>query len=362
MKNLCAIALVGLSLVASGCGRAPASPLPTPEATMPSVQVITPIAKLDRAGASATGQIRAVREAALSAKVSGTIDSVRVQVGDRVEAGQIVVALEDTSAAANVALARASVDSARSDLRLAELDLERQTQLFSGNAGTRAQLERAQATRDAAAARVASAEANLVIAQRTLADHRIRAPFAGVVTARAKQAGEAVSGTPPTALVTIVDCANLEARLDVPEGAVDGLRNGMNVSGRVSPSGSAFDAKVKAIGAAVDPKSRTVEVLLAIAPPKDEHSGLRPGTLVSVQLASRQALAGPFVPAQVVQSGAGGAFVWIVKDGKVERRRVSGAPHGPELFRVASGLSGDEQVVVSDPTGLREGTAVRAVS
>ncbi|WP_242392443.1 efflux RND transporter periplasmic adaptor subunit [Anaeromyxobacter oryzisoli] len=363
MKTPVVIALIELSLVASGCARGAASPQPAaPAPTVNAVQVVTPVAKLERGGTSASGQIRAVREATLSARVSGTIGAVHVQVGDRVAAGQVLMTLEDTSAAASVALARAALDSARSDLRLAELELERQAQLVSGNAGTRAQLERAQATRDAAAARVASAEANLVIAQRTLADHRIRAPFSGVVTARMKQAGEAVSGTPPTALVTLVDTANLEARLDVPEGAVGALRNGMAVAGRVSPSGLSFEAKVKAIGAAVDPKSRTVEVLLALAPSRDARADLRPGALVTVQLASRDALAGPFVPAKAVQSGAGGAFVWVVKDGKVERRAVSGEPHDAELFRVRSGLSGDEPVVVSDASSLRDGAPVRAVN
>lgn len=358
-----AASLLGLSLAATGCGRVSAAPAAPPaSAPAPAVQVAAPLAKLERAGTAATGQIRSVREATLSAKVSGTIEKVHVDVGDRVDAGAVLVSIEDTTAAANVALAQASLDAARSDLRLAELELERQKQLVGGNAGTRAQLDRAQATRDAAAARAASAEANLVVARRTLADHRVRAPFAGTITGRFKQAGESVSGTPPTALVSIVDAAHLEVRLDVPETAVDALQRGMAVVGTVSPAGTPFEARVKAIGASVDPKSRTVEVLLAIAPPKGGAPALRPGALVNVQFASRDALAGPFVPAKAVQSGADGEFVWVVKGGKLERRGIQGTPHDAELFRVAGGLSPDERVVVSDATGLREGAFVRAVN
>jgi RND family efflux transporter MFP subunit len=354
--------LVGLSLVSLACGGSSAATETAKPAPTPAVQVVKPLPKLEHAGSSASGQIRSLREATLSAKVSGTIQKFHVEVGDRVKAGQVLVTLEDTASAASVSLAQATLDAARADLRLADLELERQRQLLEGNAGTRAQFDRSQATRDAAAARVASAEAQAVIARRNLADHRLRAPFAGVITARFKQAGEAVSGTPPTALVSLVDTDHLEVRLDVPEAAVDRIAHGMAVSGRVSPTGTPFEATVKAVGAAVDAKSRTVEVLLALPAPGNGRSTLRPGALVNVQLASTEALGGPFVPAQAIRSGSEGTFVWIVADGKLERRTVEGAPHDQALFRVTSGLAADEPVVVSDATGLREGAPVRAVN
>jgi RND family efflux transporter MFP subunit len=365
MKKLgIAASLVGLSLASAGCQRANASQqVPGPSATaIAAVRVVQPLAKLEHAASAASGQVRSLREATLSARVTGTIARVDVEVGDRVAAGQLLLSLDPESARASAALARASLDAATSDLKMAELELERQKTLFEGNAAPRAQLERTQATRDAAAARVASAQASLAIAQRTLADHELRAPFAGVITARFKQAGESVTAAPSTALLSIVDASNLEVRLDVPESAVDGLRKGMAVTGAVSPSGLRFEAKVKAIGAAVDTRTRTVEVLLAIAPSKEPRPGLRPGALVTVQLASAEALAGPFVPAKAVQSAANGPFVWVVRDGKLARCGVAGAPHGPDLYRVASGLSGKESVVVSDATALREGAPVRAVN
>jgi RND family efflux transporter MFP subunit len=364
--SLAGLSLAGLGLVASGCSRADASQQKPVVASAPNaaaVRVVAPIQRLEHAATAASGQVRSQREATLSARVSGTISSFNVEVGDRVAAGQALVALDDGTARASLALAAASLDGARSDLRMAELELERQKALIAGNAAPRAQLERAQATRDAAAARVASAEASHAIAARTVADHQVRAPFAGVITAKLKQAGESVSAMPPTALVSIVDTANLEVRLDVSEASVDTLRKGMGVTGTVSPSGQPFEAKVKAIGAAVDPKSRTVEVLLAISPSGSVRgAALRSGALVSVQLASAEALAGPFVPASAVQAAADGAFVWVIQEGRLQRRAVQGAPHGQELFRVASGLTGKESVVVSDPGTLRDGAPVRAVN
>jgi membrane fusion protein, multidrug efflux system len=363
MKKLgIAASLVGLTLAGSGCHRAEAAPEP-PRSTVPTtaVQVVKPLEKLEHAETAASGQIRSVREATLGARAAGTIARMRVEVGDRVKAGQALVDLDDDTAAANVALARAAVDAARSDLRLADLELERQKQLLAGNAATRAQLDRAEATRESAAAQVARAEASLTVAKKAHQDHRLLAPFDGVVTTRLKQAGESVSVATP--LVALVDVANLEVRLDVPEAAVDGLRNGMAVTGTVSPSGLPFQAKVKAIGAAVDPKSRTVEVLLAIAPSKAApQPGLRSGALVNVQLASAEALAGPFVPAKAVQSAPEGAFVWVVENGVTRRREVRGEAQGTELFRVRSGLSAKDSVVIAGVDRLKDGMAVRAVN
>ena len=362
MKTLAtAASLLGLTLASAGCHSASAAQQaakPAPAAA--AVRVVRPIGKLDHAAAAASGQVRSLREATLSARVSGTIARVAVEVGDRVGAGQVLLSLDAESARASAALARASLDAATSDLRMAELELERQAKLFDGSAAPRAQLERAQATRDAAAARVASAQASVAIAQRTLADHEVRAPFAGVITARFKQAGESVTAAPSTPLLSIVDAANLEVKLDVPEGAVDGLKRGMPVAGTVSPSGQPFEATVKAIGAAVEARTRTVEVLLALSPSRG--AATRPGALVNVQLGAASALTGPFVPAGAVQSAGGGAFVWVVEDGATRRREVRGVPHGAELFRVASGLTGGEAVVVSDPAALREGAPVRAVN
>jgi RND family efflux transporter MFP subunit len=367
MKKLgIAASLVGLSLIGAGCKSATAEESTPAEraAATPAVQVIRPTEKLEHAAASASGQLRSLREATLSAKVSGTILRIRVEVGDRVKEGQPLVELDDATARANAALARAAQDAARSDLRLAELELERVKQLVAGNAAPKAQLDRAQATHDSARAQLARASASLAVADRSVQDHLIRAPFAGVITSRRVHAGESVSATPPTALVSLVDLDHLEVRLEVPEAAVDALRPGAAVSGTVSPSGRAFEARVKALGAAVDPKSRTVEVLLSIPAPKDgaAQPGLRPGALVNVQLASRSALAGPFLPNEAVRSGPDGTYVWVVEDGVARRRGVDGTAQGKDLFRVAGGLNGQEAVVLAGGDALRDGMAVRAVN
>ncbi|HYG69519.1 MAG TPA: efflux RND transporter periplasmic adaptor subunit, partial [Anaeromyxobacteraceae bacterium] len=82
----------------------------------------------------------------------------------------------------------------------------------------------------------------------------------------------------------------------------------------------------------------------------------------TVQLASPDALNGPFVPTKAVQTGPEGAYVWVVEAGKTHRRAVQGQPQGEDLFRIAAGLSGKESVVVAGADRLQDGMAVRAVN
>jgi RND family efflux transporter MFP subunit len=363
MKNLALAGLLtALSLAAPGCHRAGAQEQPTAVTEAMAVQVIHPQDKLGHAASSATGRVRSVHEATLSARASGTIARVSVSVGDRVRAGQALVELESTAAAGNAAATRAGRDGAAAEMRLAELELERTKQLFTDGALPRAQLDRAQASCDGARARVASLSANITITARTLQDHVIRAPFDGVVTSRSAQVGESVSAMPPTQLVTVMDLDDLEVRLDVPEAAMQGLVIGALVTASVSPSGRPVEAKVKALGAAVDPRTRTVEVLLAL-PRERRPAGeeIRPGALVTVQLAAAATLVGPFVPKQAVRGGEGAAFLWVVEDGVAHRKAVRVEPQGAELVRVLEGLTGKESVVLVADDRLAEGARVRAV-
>ncbi|APR77736.1 membrane fusion protein [Minicystis rosea] len=361
MKKL-ALAQLVAALSLAGCHGASAKEQPAAAAEVPAVSVIHPQEKLGHAASSASGRVRSVHEATLSARVSGPIARVHVGVGDRVRAGQPLVEIQSTAAAGNAAAARASRDAAAADLRLAEMELERVQKLAAEGALPRAQLDQAQATTEAGRARLASLKANISIAESTLRDHVVRAPFDGVVTACPAQLGESVSAVPPTALVTVMDLDDLELRIDVPEGAMTGLAVGATVTASVSPAGKPFAARVKALGAAVDTRTRTVEVILSI--PTDKRSPgdeIRPGALVSVQLAAAAALTGPFVPKQAVRSNGDGSFVWVIEDGVAHKKPVRVEPMREDLLRVLEGLRGPEAVVLAADDRITEGARVRAV-
>lgn len=354
------VAAAGLVMGLAGCqGKGGAALPPAPQGAVATVQVGTPQEKLEAGPVTVTGQLRARREATLSAQVTGKIKELRAEVGDKVQAGQDLVRLDAETVALAAEQARAANAAAQADLAMARQELERAEALHKAESAPQSVLDRARTGFEMATAAAARASAAARMAEVQLRDHTIRAPFAGTITARYKQVGETVAAMPPTPVITVVDTDSLEARLAVPEAVVDSLLAGQQVQGTVSPSGRPFEAKVRTVGATVDLASRTVEVLLDVVPQKG--AVLRPGALVEVKLTPpSSAAAGPFVPRQAVHADDKGSFVWVVEDGVVHRRDVKVQPHSSEAVRVLDGLDSQTRIVLAGAATLREGTPVQA--
>jgi RND family efflux transporter MFP subunit len=347
----------------TGCsGGAQAASLPAKpaaESQGASVRVGAPQARLEGAKVTATGQVRARREATLSAPASGTIKALQVEVGDVVKAGQPLVQLDATTAALTAEQAKAALAAAEADLHNITLELERTRTLAAADGVSKSMLDKVEAGFKAATAGVARARAAAKQAEHNLGEHVLRAPFGGTVTARFAQVGEEVTGMPPTRLITLVDTSNLEVRLNVPETVVDAVVPGMTVEGTVSPSGRTFSAKVRTVGATVDAASRTVEVLLDVA--KAEGAMPRPGALVQVAFTEPARENGPFLPTAAVHADPSGSYVWLVANGVAKRQPVKAQPLTPDTVRVVEGLSGSERVVLAGAASLREGASVRSI-
>lgn len=351
------------SLLTTGChgsGAQAASLPPKPaEAQGASVRVGTPQARLEGTRVSATGQLRARREATLSAPASGTIKALKVEVGDVVKEGQPLVLLDATTAGLMAEQAQAALAAAQVDLESVTLELERTRTLAAADGTSKAALDKVEAMYKQAQAGLARAKAAAKQAEHNLGEHVLRAPFGGTVTARFGQVGEEVTAMPPTRLVSLVDTSHMEVRLNVPETVVDAVTPGMTVEGTVSPSGRAFSAKVRTVGATVDAASRTVEVLLDVA--RAEGITLRSGALVQVAFTEPARENGPFLSAQALHSDNSGTYVWLVESGVAKRRPVKTQPLTPDTVRVVDGLSGSEQVVLTGAASLRDGVAVRSI-
>jgi RND family efflux transporter MFP subunit len=348
----------------TGCsGGAQAASLPPKpaagEAQGASVRVGAPQARLEGAKVTATGQVRARREATLSAPASGTVKALQVEVGDVVKAGQPLVQLDATNAALTAEQAQAALAVAQADLENVTLELQRTRTLAAADGTSKAMLDKVETGFKQATAGLARAKAAAKQAEHNLAEHVLRAPFGGTITGRFVQLGEEVTGMPPTRLLTLVDTSNLEVRLNVPETVVDAVTPGMTVEGTVSPSGRPFSAKVRTVGATVDAASRTVEVLLDVA--KAEGTMPRPGALVQVAFTEPARENGPFLPSAAVHADTAGSYVWLVANGVAKRQPVKAQPLTPDTVRVVEGLSGSERVVLAGAASLRDGVAVRSI-
>jgi multidrug efflux pump subunit AcrA (membrane-fusion protein) len=150
---------------------------------------------------------------------------------------------------------------------------------------------------------------------------------------------------------------HLELRLAVPEALEPAVVEGQPVQGETTPGGKAFQAKVRVKSAVVDPATRTVEVLADVT----AANGLRPGTLVNVDFGRFAEGGGVFVPSTALQTDGKASWVYVVANGKAERRDVVAQPVHPGTVVVKQGLAADADVIV-DPGSLQPGAAVVALA
>lgn len=327
--------------------------LPDAGAAARAVKVGKPSTRLETGLARATGTVRARREAVLAAKGTGQIKRLRVEVGDRVRAGQPLVEMDSAMQAIAVENGKAAVRLAEANFAAAERELKRATSL--GEALAEAGLDRARTAHDLAAAQLDQARAGLRLAEQNLADTVIAAPFDGVVTGRFANAGNSVTAVPVSPIVAMADVDHLEAKVAVPEGVEPFVQPGQKVAGVTTPGGQRFEARVRVKNAVVDAASRTVEVLVDVV--KAEGAPLRPGTIVNLDFGGFGDKDGLYVPANAVLGEGKDRFVFVIAAGKAERRAIQAVQVNPGVVAVQAGLDAGTAVIL-DPGTLAAGDAV----
>ena len=290
----------------------------------------------------ATGGIEAMQQIALRPDVEGRVVELLFREGQQVAAGTPLVKIDDAELVAQV-------ERARADRDLARQALERTRQLVTDRAAAAADLERAEATQ-----RVAQASLDLL--ELRLSRTVVRAPFAGVIGQRRVSVGDYV--TSQRELLMLQTVSPVRAVFNVPERYSEDLRPGQAVTFRVAAlPGRDFDARVDFVDPAVTLPGRTITVK-AVA----SNSGgvLQPGMFVEVRLATEVRPNATVIPEEAIAPAAGGAFAWVVVDGKVTRRALELGVRTPGFVEVRRGIDIDEQVVVGGLDRLFEGAAVNA--
>ncbi len=379
------IALVLVLLIAGAAawwffGRAPAALVVKTASAIAASNAAPSNSVLD-----ASGYVVARRQATVSAKITGKVREVLIEEGMRVEQGQILATLDDMDQQADVNLRQAQLESARSQaaeieaqLRQARNDYRRQQELTTRKLTPASQLDAAQAQSEAFTARLASQRRQVAVAAKTLemsqvslADTIIRAPFAGVVIAKAAQPGEMISpisaggGFTRTGIGTIVDMDSLEVEVDVNEAFIGRVAAKMPVEATLNayPDWHIPGAVVAVIPAA-DRTKATVRVRVSLLE-KDVRivpdMGVRVAFLEardSAPAAPKAVAKGVIVPSNAVVERDGQLSVFVV-DGDVARRRAVEAAAAQGTQRnVVSGLQPGDSVILDPPPELIDGARV----
>ena len=319
----------------------------------------------------ATGYVVARRQATVSSKATGKVVEVLIEEGVTVAEGQLLARLDDSVQRAELRLAESQLEAARrtlleveAQLEQARLDLARSEGLAVRSLVSEAELDRNRLEVEAAAARLERLRQEAVVAQRVLAvqrqlldDMEIRAPFAGVVIAKAAQPGEMISpvsaggGFTRTGICTIVDMGSLEVEVDVNEAYINRVHpdQPVRVTLNAYPE-EAYAAEVIATIPAAERSKATVRVRVGFLE-RDERVLPDMGVRVAFLDAAAESPAAPppgvFVPSAAVAEDHGKAYVLVVADEKVQRRaiRLGGAERN--RVQILAGLRPGERVVTN---------------
>ncbi len=391
-RNAAAAAALVACLVACSPERPVAEETPVP------VRVRTPAYVERPESVSASGSVEGSQSVPLAFQVAGRVAQVYVEEGDVVRAGQLLAELDATDYrnALNAALGQAQAAAATAkkaaagprpqELEQARIDFERWQDEYrrmrflferkslpandfrkveAAYSAARERYEMArQGTRAediaAAEAQAQAAQAQVEIARKRLDDTRLTAPLGGYIAQRRIEPGVMVAaGTP---ILSVVDLDPVEVRVGVPEAEIGKVQQGAAAEIAVpSLGGRRFPGKVKKVGVAAEPTSRTYPVTIAV--PNRERV-LLAGMVAEARILGAGTMRVLTIPGEAVVRDPQGVtlvYVYFPDRKRVYARRVEiGAPVGREL-EVRSGLLGDEQVVVAGQQKLREGMLVEVV-
>jgi RND family efflux transporter MFP subunit len=283
----------------------------------------------------------------------GRVTAVLVDAGSWVRQGQTLAVIDRAVQGQEAAQLGAQVAVARADAALAQNELERSQALSGRGFVSKADLDRKRAARDAAAARVRVALAQLGASRARIGRLNITAPSAGLILSRSVEVGQVVSGG-AGGLFRLARGGEMELRAQMSQQDLTAVRVGMAAS--VTPIGldRSFAGSVWQVSPVIDPQSRQGEVKIAI--PYDPS--IRPGGFAEARI-NAGATTAPLLPQSAVLSDSKGNYVFVINaKNMVERRAVTVGEVGEQGIAIASGLSGQEAVVESAGPFLNPGQKV----
>ncbi len=321
----------------------------------PTVTVMVPGKQQVTRTINATGTLAARREIPVSVVgEGGRVTNVYVDAGDWVKQGQIMASIDRAVQSQQAASLEASIGVSRADLNLAQANLDRAEQLVDRGFISKADMDRLTATRDAAAARLRVAQAQLNETRARNNRLNIVAPKAGFVLERNVEPGQTVT---QGSGVLFLLAQNGEMELQAQLGEVDLANVSVGIATQVTPVGTdkVLTGQIWQISPMIDPQSRQGIARIALA----YDSALRPGGFASARIQSGTSEAS-VLPESAVQYDSKGSFVYVVgADNKAVRRDVVIGSVSSAGLTVTSGLNGTEKVVLRAGGFLNPGETVR---
>lgn len=290
----------------------------------------------------AVGNTRAVRYVDIKPKADGTITAIHYTSGTRVEKGAVLFTLDDD-------IEKADLAQAEAEFLKADLALKRGEQLSQSRITAKSSVEELQAAMSAAAAQVDRTKARL-------ADRTILAPFGGTPGFHAVDAGARV--TKDTVLTRLDDLSSVLLEFAVPEEYFAIARVGLHARAITAAyPDRVFDAKITQVDTMVDPVNRSFRVRAEI----DNSDGALPSGMFMQLTLELDSEAMVMVPEESITVEGANSHVFVVADGKANKRNVTIGVREPGFVQIVSGLAEGDEIVTLGTSKVRPGSAVRVV-
>jgi membrane fusion protein, multidrug efflux system len=381
LLSLAAVAglVVWLGLLAKNRSHAPnAKVSAAPVEQLPLVSVVQPVTKPAVLSITLPASVEALDQATLYAKVSGYVQWIKVDKGDRVKKGAVLAQLEVPevdkqyqSALAAVQQAEAEEERAQAEATLKQLTYKRLADVRQSNPDVlpqqevdtaRAAYEVAQGDAKLAKAKVALARAEVGRLEALQQFAKITAPYGGVITARFVDPGALIqqgSGSAGSPIVTIASMETVRVYVYVPEADVAYVDRGKPAMVLLNAlPGKSLAGRITRFATALDPQTRTMKTEIDLANPGHR---ILPGMYGTAELKLGAEGEAVFVPdPSIRRDSEGRPFVFVVEQGRLRKIPIQTGLDDGSMMQV-KGLRGSESVVLSGTTNLEEGMAVRTV-
>ncbi|MBM0106564.1 efflux RND transporter periplasmic adaptor subunit [Steroidobacter sp. S1-65] len=312
---------------------------------------------------SAIGTVQSLHTVVLRPQVSGAIVEVSFEEGEMVERGELLARIDDRSIKAALAQAQAEKASGEADLRIAELDLARYNSLRDRSIVSRQTIEQQAAVVEKLKAAIRASEARIEAQRVQLSFSEIRSPMRGRIGIRRIDPGNLVQAGDEQGLVIVTQVDPISIVFTVPQEMLSRLRAATKASRQMQVT--AFDrdggeplahGRLTTIDNQVDVATGTLRLRAEF---DNDSNELWPGQFVTLQLETGTTANATVLPAQAIQQGMEGPFVYRVHDAVAQPVPVVTSYLDDEIAVIATGVAPGDSIVIDGQSRLKPGTKVK---
>jgi membrane fusion protein, multidrug efflux system len=286
------------------------------------------------------GVVESEKNAVINAETSGIIKSIRVNKGQKVEKGQVLVVLDAD-------LIQKNIEEVETAYELANTLFQRQEKLWKQNIGSEIQYLEAKNRKQSLEQKLTTLRA-----QRDMAI--VKAPFSGIVDEIFPKEGEMASPMAP--LLRIINGEKFYVTADVPEGYLNSIKTGNEVHAKFPSINKEIRSKIDRVGQFINPSNRTFKIQINL----DNSAGeLRPNLLSVMMVKTFESDSAIVVPSGAIQQDASGVeYVFVVQRNSpatfAKRVNVKTGRSAKGATMIESGLNGTEELIIEGARGLKE--------